>query len=109
MRLTGWGTRTVRPISSVTSRKLGMQWIAEKRFAHANYAAPDSFMRLAANKKHVQGLTRGYFHQSPLKCEISCYQQKSPMRDTLGLAAWLFLAKNAQSLRHRRVAWLTAF
>jgi len=35
-------------------------------------------------------------------------KKKAP-RDTLGDLAPLFLAKSAQPLRHRRVAWLTAF
>src|ERR1700688_5041424 len=35
-------------------------------------------------------------------------QKKCPARNR-GTSPALFLAKNAQSLRHRRVAWLTAF
>src|SRR5229473_2675463 len=95
MRRTGWGTRTVRPTSSVTSRKAGDgEEIGEALCARDN-AAQDSKAAIAATMTHRRRWRADSFTILPTRHSGACGIALS--REERGL------------LRHGRVAWLTAF
>src|SRR5712692_6744079 len=96
MRWTGWGMRTVRPTSSVTSRKAGDAGEIEVALCARVNAAQDSKAAIATKTVLRRREGANSFTNLPPDEESHFTNKKAP-RDTLGLPASLLLAKSAAS------------
>src|SRR5207302_10471299 len=107
MRRTGGGIRTVRPASSVTSRKVGEAAEMEDPLCARVATVHDNRAAIAPPRVIRNRLEANCFKNLTGRV-VSLHQQTSPTRHP-GASSDAPSREERGLLRHGRVAWLTAF